>query len=484
MLLAVAACLAVACQTAQAPTTGGPPPPGAGAADSHADEARGVELVGYHDLQGRESLVVTTLADERNGAWVYVGHHESFWDQKPKLNSITGKMEWNGTSILDVADPANPKLVWHIPNDSDRNSRGVSVVYDYAFDGSGRDYLIRNSEALTEGETGKDLKYQIFDITDRATNPAAISLVAEITGTPPNSCGPGCGGPFILRAHKGWWSRETGYFYAASGEPGFRNVVVQIFDLKNPKAPRFLGRAWLPGLKEGEPGYEGQYSHHPVVDEAARRIYVGYRNAGGQAAAFDISKPEKPALAWSIDMKPPFRGPHTVSPIRYDTVPNYGPSAVPRTYALVVDEAGGEDITPCPGGVRSASYMVDITDEKKPFPVAVWQVPVGDYCKKGGRFGPHQSADTVNGQMNRFTDKLAWIAYFNAGVRVVDLTDPLRPTEVGYYVPKATPLTHPMVMGQPAVTQMNDVDIDHRGLAYASDRAGTGLFILRFTGSR
>ncbi len=128
--------------------------------------------------------------------------------------------------------------------------------------------------------------------------------------------------------------------------------------------------------------------------------------------------------------------------------------------------------------------MLDITEEKKPVPVAVWQVPVGDYCKKGGRFGPHQSADTVNGQINRFTDKLAWIAYFNAGVRVVDLADPLRPIEVGYYVPKATALTHPMVMGQPAVTQMNDVDIDHRGLAYASDRAGTGLFILRFTGTR
>ena len=109
---------------------------------------------------------------------------------------------------------------------------------------------------------------------------------------------------------------------------------------------------------------------------------------------------------------------------------------MPRTYALVVDEAGAEDITPCPGGVRSASYMLDITDEKKPFPVAVWQVPVGDYCKKGGRFGPHQSADTVNGQINRFTDKLAWIAYFNAGMRVVDLADPLRPTEVGYYVPR------------------------------------------------
>ena len=185
VFLAILLCGSAACQTAQAPASGGPPRPGASSADARADEASGVTLVGYHDLQGRESLVVTTMADERNGAWVYVGHHESFWDQKPKLNPITGKMEWNGTSILDVADPANPRLVWHIPNDSDRNSRSVSVVYDYPFDGSGRDYLIRNSEILTEGETGKDLKYQIFDITDRATNPAAISLVAEITGTPP-----------------------------------------------------------------------------------------------------------------------------------------------------------------------------------------------------------------------------------------------------------------------------------------------------------
>lgn len=467
-----------------------PEPPAAGASpgasliDSLADEVKDVELVGYHDLQGRESLVVTTLADDANGAWAYVGHHESFWDHKPKPNPLTGKDEWNGTSILDVQDPAHPKLVWHIPNDSDRNSRSVSVVYDYPFDGSGRDYLIRNSEVLTEGETGRDLKYQIFDITERATSPSAISLVAEITGTPPDSCGRGCGGPFTQRAHKGWWSRETGYFYAASGEPGFRNVIVQIFDLKNPRTPQLVGRAWLPGLKNGEPGYEGQYSHHPLVDEAGKRLYVGYRNAGGQAAAFDISNPARPTLAWSIDLKPPFRGPHTVSPIRYETVPNYGPSAVPRTYAFVVDEAGAEDVTPCPGGVRSASYMVDLTDERKPVPVAVWQVPVGTYCQKGGRFGPHQSADTVNGRINRFDDKLAWVAYFNAGVRVVDLRDPLRPTEVGHFVPKATARTHPMSEGQPAVTQMNDVDIDHRGLAYASDRAGTGLFVLRYTSTR
>jgi hypothetical protein len=453
-------------------------------ADERAESAQNVRLVGYNDLQGRESLVVTTLSDQANGSWVYVGHHESYWDDKPKMNPITGKEEWNGTSILNVDDPASPKYVWHIPNDSNRNSRGVSVVYDYKFDGSGRDYLIRNSEALTQGETGTDLKYQIFDITDRATDPSKISLVGEITGTPPNSCGPGCGGKFIVRAHKGWWSQETGYFYAASGEPGFRNVIVQIFDLRNPKEPKFLGRSWLPGLKDGEPGYEGQYTHHPVVDEENKRLYIGYRNAGGQIAGFDISDPAKQKLLWSLDMNPPFRGPHTVSPIVYDTVPNFGPSALPRTYAFVTDEAGGAaDSAPCENGIRAASYMVDITNQAKPTVVSVWQVPVGDFCKKGGRFGPHQNADTVNGKINRHEDKIAWIAYFNAGVRVVDLSDPLSLKEIGHYLPKTNANSHPITKDQPTVIQMNDVDIDHRGLAYASDRTGAGLFILEYTGN-
>ncbi len=454
-------------------------------ADRLAESVQNVRLVGYNDLQGRTALVVTTKSDAANGNWVYVGHHESFRDGKPLVNPITGKMEFNGTSILEVSDPSKPRYVWHIPNDTNRNSRGVSVVYDYKFDGSGRDYLIRNSERITQGETGEDLKYQIFDITSRDSDPSKIKLVSEITGTEPNSCGPGCGGKFILRAHKGWWSQETGYFYAASGEPGFRNIIIQIFDLKDPKQPKLLGRAWIPGLKDGEPGYEGQYSHHPIVDEDNKRLYVGYRNAGGQAASFDISNPSQPKLVWEIDMNPPFRGPHTVSPIVYTQVPNVGKAGLPRTYAYIVDEAGGAaDMKPCEYPIRAGTYMLDITTESKPMVVSTWQVPVGTFCEKGGRFGPHQSADTVNGKINRYEDKLAWVAYFNAGVRVVDLSDPYNMKEVGYYVPKPNKNSYPIANGQPVAIQMNDVDIDHRGLAYASDRVGTGLFILEYTGRK
>lgn len=461
------------------------------AAPGH-DGAEAVRLVGYHDLQGRQSLQVKTKSDAANGNWAYVGHQPNDRNDPrpgddgdgvdaPILNPITGKMELNGTSILEISDPAHPRLVWHIPNEVNKvNSRSVSVVYDYGFNSqpAGRDYLIRSVD------NGKLLKFQIFDITDRGTDPSKISLVSEITGTPPNSCGPGCGGPFTHRAHKGHWSQETGLFYSSSGEPGFRLTIIHIWDLKDPKNPKFVGRAYLPTQRNDAPGFTGEYSHHPIVDDANERLYVGYRGAG-LMAAFDISDPTNPKKVWEYDTSPPGRGPHTISPIKYETVPNFKGDALPRTYALVSDEAGGNaDMKPCTNGVRTKVYMFDITAETHPMPVSTWQVPVGNFCDKGGRFGPHQHDELRNSELNRFESRLAWIAYFNAGIRVLDISDPYNLREVGHYVPKTNGNSHPIAKDQPTAIQINDVTLDHRGLAYATDRVGTGLFILEYTGKK
>ena len=453
-----------------------------------ADESHNVALVGYHPLQGRQALQITTKSDTANGNWAYVGHVPNTRTGAATLNPITGDEEWNGTSIIDITDPTALRLVWHIPNQENANSRSVSVVYDYEFESrpAGRDYLIRNVEA------GDDLKFQIFDITDRASNPTGIELIAEIRATPENSCGPGCGGKLQNRAHKGYWSPDSGLFYSASGEPGFRTTILHIWDLKDPRNPRFLGRAWLPGQKEGEQGFEEQYVHHPIVDEENDRVYAGFRMGSGHIAAWDIADPSAPGLVWSYDTSPPGRGPHTVSPITYEEVPNVtaAEGALPRTYALVSDEYDGLE---CEHGMKSRVYMFDITHETHPMPVSTWQVPIGNFCTSGGNFGPHQHAETVNGYLNGFKDRLAWIAYLNAGVRVLDLSDPQNLREIGYYIPQTNATPRPGD-AQPDVIQLTDVDIDHRGLVYATDRSGesclgqaedcvgTGLFVFEFTG--
>ncbi len=122
--------------------------------------------------------------------------------------------------------------------------------------------------------------------------------------------------------------RTPGYFYAASGEPGFRNVIVQIFDLKNPTRAEVRRTILAAGTERRGAAVRGTVRR--TIRSSTRhnkRLYIGYRNAGGQIAGFDISDPANQKLLWSLDMKPPFRGPHTVSPIVYDRFRTFGASA-------------------------------------------------------------------------------------------------------------------------------------------------------------
>src|SRR5579872_2048586 len=72
-------------------------------------ESKNMELVGYNDLQGR-SAYQPTIHKQGNRWIAYIGHHGG-----SSMNSITRKMEDNGTSIVDVTDPKHPKYLAHIP---------------------------------------------------------------------------------------------------------------------------------------------------------------------------------------------------------------------------------------------------------------------------------------------------------------------------------------------------------------------------------
>ena len=472
-------------------------------------EKQHMNLVGYNDLQGRETLQVTTRGD-----WAYVGHHNRPGTATIHYNPLTQQYEENGTTILDISNPARPRIVAHIPNFENRNSRSATTVYNFM--GRGRDFLARNSE----GATAPKWKYEIFDITERAQGIDHIWKVGEITGTPVGSCAgnatyPVCGGIVSSTAHKAYFS-QSGFLYVALDEPGFRDGLhLAVYDMSVlPDAPnvstnnfddRFRGRGWLPGQKLTEdPPLEPLSGHHPIVDEENNRVYMGYLT-GGDVVSWDISRrmPAGPNKAypikWTIDTNPPGKEAHTATVIKYDAVPNFddslvsgaGEKALPRLYAMLSDEAVGDSMwrfndTP-PGvrsGVREKITMFDVThadETKTAMAVSSWQVPPDKYIRRGGRFGPHQFNETVNSEFNEFTDKIAFVAYFNAGVRAIDISDPYKVKEVGYYVPQENPRCGYIGGNQPAPNiQSNDVTVDSRGLVLASDRVGCGLWILEF----
>src|ERR1700722_733464 len=71
-------------------------------------ETSNMKLVGYNDLQGRSAYQPTI--HHQGDRWIaYIGHHGGTDEIPDPVNPMTGKAEPNGTSIVDVTDPAHPK---------------------------------------------------------------------------------------------------------------------------------------------------------------------------------------------------------------------------------------------------------------------------------------------------------------------------------------------------------------------------------------
>jgi hypothetical protein len=406
-------------------------------AEKTAADAFNVRLIGWSDLQRRPALQVVL-----KGNYAYVGHHRG-----RKLNPLTGKQEWNGTTILDVADPSKPKILTHIPGYEGAESRAVQVVENYF---QGKDFLLRNQES------GPFTGFEIWDITKRSA-PKLISQIGSLSS-----------------AHKSWWDGESDYAYLSGIQPGWKGQHLIIYDLKNPYQPQFVSNWGLPGQAPGESG-KWISLHHPVI--SGDRAYLSYLQ-GGDVVVLDISDKARPRMVAHIDSYPSLSKAHTTVPFP----PLRGPGASKRKTSskpilVVSEEALAFDCRE----PRPLLYVFDASDESHPRLISTFKTADKDFCERGMRFGPHQFAETKDGELIGGT--LIYTAYFNAGLRIFDLSDPHNPKEVGHYIP-ALPKTGPEGNNITGVIQTNDVDLDRRGLIYITDRAGAGLHILEFTGKK
>jgi hypothetical protein len=399
---------------------------------AHTAEALNMRLIGYADLQGRNSLQVVL-----KGNYAYIGHHRG-----EAFNPMTGKREDNGTTILDVANPREPKIVAHIPGRNGAESRAVQVAEQLL---PGKVFLLRNQES--SGFTG----FEVWDITDRA-HPKPASTI----------------GPFEA-AHKSWWDSTTGYAYLSATQPGWSGQHLIIYDLKNPYKPRFISAWGLPVQRPGNTAAGGASLHHPVI--SGDRAYLSYL-FGGDMVILDIADKAAPKMVSHLQFSPPSPGIHTTVPFAALLDAAKGAGGV-RTILVLSEESFADGCRE----TRRQLYIVDATEETNPVPIATFKVPDGDFCGRGGRFGPHQFAETRDGVL--IGGSLLYIAYFNAGLRVVDFSDPFHPREVGFFIP--SPSAKGKLQGR-KIIQTNDVDLDHRGFIYITDRDGNGLHILEYTG--
>lgn len=450
-------------------------------------EGSNMRLLGQHDLQAR-SAYQPTIQRQGDRYILYVGHHGGTAEEPKPLNPMTGEREFNGTSILDVTDPAKPVYLAHIPGepglDEDGGAQMVRVCPGTGLRAANRDgfYMLR-----TQGNAG----HQIFDVTD----PARPRLLARIPAG---------------HTHKNWWECDTGIATLVSGnQPPWRvRRMTQVFDLNDPARPHHIRDFGLPGqqVPDGE-AHTAQHGEHGAIPTelhggistgpAGNRIYFGYgTNRGGVVQIVDRQKLlEGPAAPTDDNLRfpevgrltlMPWIGAHTAYPLLGMPVAEFARDGVgaTRDFLMIVNESLRNE---CRDEARQMVWFADISVESAPMVVSSWTVPEasGNFCSRGGRFGAHSSNESFAPVFHR---KLAFIAFFNAGVRALDIRNPYQPREVGFYIPAITDRTAPRcvtVDGQPRckrAIQTNNVETDERGLVYIVDRANTGVHILEVTG--
>lgn len=443
------------------------------------DSSKNMALEGYNDLQGRTAYQPTI--QKQGNRWIaYVGHHGD-----NKLNPLNGKMEDNGTSIIDVTNVKKPKYLYHIPGEEGLAEQGGSQ-------------MVRVCSGATLPKADKSKFYmlrvygnQAHEIWDVSIPEQPVLLTTIIKG--------------LKGTHKNFWECDTGIAYLVSGNPQWRTArMTQVYDLSDPAKPVFIRDFGLVGQQPGASG-EVPVQLHGVMSTGPKgnRVYFGYgTNTNGVIQIVDrdklINGPKDPTpenllypQVSRIDM-PTMHGAHTTFPMMGVKVPEFSKNLLgaTRDFIVVTNEAIQKE---CLEG-RQMVWVVDATNEKRAFGVANWGIPEkdGNYCSKGGRFGTHSSNENMT---DIYYNKLMFFSYFNAGVRAVDMRDPFAPKEVGYFVPAMnkntvvleTPVTQrgklPFTAASDRkVIQTNNVEVDDRGYIYIVDRANTGMHILSLTG--
>lgn len=383
-------------------------------------------LVGHGGMG--EGMAMQVAPDGRRIMWLA---HES----GPK--NFTG---------VDVSDPRKPKVV--VQTDLpivNMRSNSLEVTGD-----------IMAVAYQTPGVNEQKVGVELFDLST-PEDPKSISFFD-------------CSGPHSRGVHQLWFA-DGEYVHFAGGSDDFvptnpkDDQFYRCIDVRNPSKPSEVGRWWYPGTREGDnvpppprhPTFDSGFRAHNtnVYPQRPDRMYLGYLDGG--TFVMDISDKSDPKVIGSWNPHPPYNGfAHTVLPL------------FSKDILIVTDESVRDDAMDWP----KLAWVVDARVEDNLVPIGTLPMPpLDDFRNRGGRFGAHNLHENRPGPSFQ-SDDLIFGTFFNGGLRVFDLKDPLQPREVAYFVPPK-PDNSPV-----ATAQINDVYVDENRIVYCVDRHAGGLYCL------
>jgi hypothetical protein len=473
------------------------------------------EWLGHNDLQGRTTYQ-TTVHTQGDRVIAYAGHFAG-----KMLNPMTGVVEENGTSIVDVTDPRHPKYLKHLIADKG-GARMAKLCDGNAMPGKlypGKIFLLRENGAVS---------HEVWDVTDPA-NPSLVST--PVSG--------------LDVTHRNWWDCSSGIAYIVGGATSPTDASfdgwnaksspsqhLKIYDLTDPYHPKYIMDFGYPGQNPGStfvmPGTETTSMtvppgvHGPIVvsnlnGKAINRLYMPYGVGSdgiiqindltkvlpppyGTGLYADVHRPSDAELLQGqigVVYMPGVEGGHSAMPL-YDIPLKQYQNFTNNNVRDILAVSSEETDNRCTGSPH-LMYLLDITmtigqgghtsAEQHPWPIST--VTVDDFsgrpnfCSRGTRFGVHSPAE--NFQDPTYA-RLLTSAWFDAGIRVTDVRDPYHPREVAHFIAPVNKFTQPSSAVINGVTytaldvSCDNTDVDNRGLRYCGDRVGGGLDIVRLTG--
>lgn len=405
------------------------------------------------DIAGGGQIVV-------QGGYAYVGH------MKPPF----------GTSIIDVSDPDKPKVVSSIDTGSPwSHTHKVRVAGDIMITNVEQDrrHFLRKGSQLQARATALSTRLKREPVDTELADDMQISLEQLHDLKAAAERGYEEGGfkiwdisnksqPRLLayqRTHGFGVHRfdmDDRYAYLSTEMEGYLGNILVIYDIADPQKPAEISRWWMPGqhVAGGETphwqGY-GHRLHHAlrVGDEMWASVWhAGFR-------VIDVSDITQPRTRAEYNYHPWVVEPtHTVLPA--------SKTIAGRRIAVVGDEEHDHRH----GQPHAGLSIFDVTDLDAITPLSTFHVSELDspWARAPGRFGLHQFQEHID-------DSLVYCAWFAGGLRIVDISDPARPCESGFYIPEP--------VADNASPQSNDVDVDERGLIYLLDR-NKGLDIIEY----
>jgi len=394
--------------------------------------SRNIDLVGYTDLQARPAFKLA-LHKARDRWYLYTA---TFWH--PGLN------------IVEVTDPARPRFVRFIDGPPNTWTLQIQIAGTR---------MVTSLERISPGwGENPNQPFEEGFVTWDLSDPEDPKKLGQFkTG--------GAG------THRNYFDGGR-YVYATGLPEGYDGHILQIVDIDDPTHPVEVSRWWREGqwVGGGEKGVPKGTLLHGGAHVRGERAYLPY-SAGG-FVILDISDKKKPHMVSDLPFSPPFQSfiaVHTALPLTQ------------RELVIVNSEAIAEN---CNEPLGYAG-IVDIKDETRPKLMSLFPLPqppegapYRNFCEKGGRFGPHNQHQWQYQDVLLHDEQLCFLTYFNAGLRVFDISDERLPREIAYFVPPDPQARRGLLPKTKLVAQTEDVVVDARGFIYISDK-NHGVYVLR-----